>query len=141
MNNIIERKVYNTLLGSIALTILLFTLSLICNAYYTKESQNSVGMLGISTLLLGFFSVNISWLANPCLVISLIHLKRENLKKALIFSFISVIFGFYDQVIVDEAGNKAEITAYGLWYWLSSLIINLIGLSLTDMFIKTNKYY
>lgn len=142
MNRTVERKIHLTLITSIPLTFLLFIMSLFLNAYYINDGENSVGSLGIIALLLGLFGMNISWLANPCLIMSLIHLKRENLRKAFIFSLVSVLLGLsfllYDKIIANEGGGKTEITSYGLgyWFWLSSLIINFIGISITNRLIK-----
>lgn len=139
-----SEKLHQTLLATIILTFLLFTTSLFLNAYYTNESKDSEGSLGIFALLFGFFSMNVSWYANPCLFISLLQLKRGNLKKALIFSILSVILGFsflfYKTIIVNEGGGKSDIIAYGLgyWFWLSSIIINFLGITLTNMIVRDN---
>lgn len=146
MNKITERKIFLTLSISISLSCLLFLSSLTQNAYYINSEQKSVA--SYFALLLGIFALKgagIAWLANPCLCMSFIHLKRTNLKKAKIFSVISVLFGLsfmlFDKVIANEAGGKAEITAYdlGYWLWLSSLIINLIGILVTDIFVKKDQ--
>ena len=141
MEKTTQRKIYLTLLTTISLTVLLFVLSLTQNAYYINDGEESVGSLGLIALLLGFFGISggsgIAWLANPCLFMSFIHLKRDNLKKAKVFSFISVIFGFsflfFDNVIANEGGTITEITSYGIgyWLWLSSLISNFLGIIIT----------
>ena len=142
MNEIIDKRVYKSLIISFSLTILLFIFSLVFNGYYINDGEDSVGSLGLIALLFGFFGMNISWLANPCLILSLIHLKRENLQKAFIFSLLSVVFGlsflFYDEIIANEGGTKSEITGYGLgyWLWLSSLIVNFIGMVIIKEAIK-----
>ena len=137
MNEIVDKKIYQSLLISVSLTLILFISSLFFTVHYIDDCDDSIGGLGLMALLLGVFGMNISWLANPCLLLSLIHLKRDNIKKALIFSLLSVAFGFsflfYDEIIANEGGTKKEITGYGLgyWLWLSSLIINCIGIAIT----------
>lgn len=139
-----NEKLHQTLLATIILTFLLFTTSLFLNAFYTNESNDYVGSLGIFAFLFGFFSMNVSWYANPCLFISLLQLKRGKLKKALIFSILSVILGFsflfYKTIMVNEGGGKSDIIAYGLgyWFWLSSLIINFFGITLTNILVIDN---
>jgi hypothetical protein len=147
MDKTTHKKIYLTLLTTISLTVLLFVLSLTQNAYYINDGEESIGALGLIALLLGFFGISsgsgIAWFANPCLFMSFIHLKRDNLRKAKIFSFISVIFGlsflFFDNVISNEGGTTAEITSYGIgyWLWLSSLICNFLGILNTERLIKT----
>ena len=137
MNEIIGKKIYQSLLISVSLTLILFISSLFFTVHYIDNCDESIGGLGLMALLLGVFGMNVSWLANPCLVMSLIHLRRENVKKAFIFSLLSVVFGlsflFYDEIIANEGGTKVEITGYGLgyWLWLSSLIVNCIGIGIT----------
>lgn len=138
--------IYRTLLASISLTLVLFTASLFLNTFYTIENTDSVGALGIFALLFGFFSMNISWYANPCLLISLLQLKRGKYKKAFIYSSLSVLLGlsflFYTTIMVNEGGRKSEIVAYGIgyWFWLSSLVINFIGIALTIKIIRDQSF-
>ena len=147
MDKIIQRKVYLTLLIAMSITVLSFLLSLTQNAYYINDEEESIGSLGLIALLLGFFGISggsgIAWFANPCLFMSFIHLKRDNLRKAKIFSFISVILGlsflFFDKVISNEGGAKSEITSYGIgyWLWLSSLTSNFLGIIIAEKLIKS----
>jgi hypothetical protein len=141
-----SKKIHLTLLATIILTLLLFSASLFLDSYYTIENKDSVGSLGIFSLLFGFFSMNISWYANPSLLISLLQLKRGNYKKALTYSSLSVLlalsFLLNERIIVNEGGGKSEIIAYGLgyWFWLSSLVINFIGIALTTIIIRNNSF-
>lgn len=137
-------KIYVALVLSFTLTIILFVLSLFFNAYYI-DAEETNGQPGISALLLGFFAIagsGISWLANPCLVISLVFLKRQNIVRSKIFAVIAVLFGLsfllFHKVLVNEGGGKSTVTAYGLgyWFWLSSLIFNLITILITEKIIK-----
>jgi len=146
MDKSTKRKIFLTLLISILLSVLLFISSLTQNAYFIKDGEESVGSFGLIAFLLGFFGLSsgagISWLANPCFFISFLQLKKENFKKAKIFSFISVLFGlsfmFFDEIIANEGGGKAKITGYdlGYWLWLSSLIIYFLGLLFVDIILK-----
>lgn len=147
MDKSTERKIFLTLLISILLSVLLFISSLTQNAYFIKDGEDSVGSFGLVALLLGFFglssSAGFAWLANPCFFISFLQLKKENFKKAKIFSLISVLFAlsfmFFDEVIANEGGGQEEITGYdlGYWLWLSSLIIYFLGLLFADIIIKS----
>lgn len=145
MDKTTDQKIFLTLFISLGLTIVLFIASLTQNAYYINDGVDSVGSYGFMALLFGFFGLGgagISWLANPILVLSLIHLKRNNLRKAQIFGGIALLFGlsflFFDEIIANEGGGKAPITSYGLgyWLWLSSLIANFVGLVLIGLFSK-----
>jgi hypothetical protein len=118
------------------ISIIVFILSLTQNTYCTSSSNSSDELPGWFALLIGIIGVCfggacLSWLANPFILVSWIIVK--NVKYSFIFSLLAAIssgsFLLFNKVIVDEAGNYAEITNYkiGYWLWLSSMIIMLIG--------------
>jgi hypothetical protein len=118
------------------ISIIVFILSLTQNTYCTSSSDFCDDSPGWLVLLIGIIGVFVggaclSWLANPFILVSWIIFK--DIKYSFIFSLLAVIssgsFLLFNQVIVDEAGNYAEITSYkiGYWLWFSSMIIMLIG--------------
>lgn len=102
------------------------------------------GYEGYMVLFLGalaFFVTNIfgslAWLANVLLVCS--FWRGISKKSKLILSFIAVALGlltfFVDDIMLTEGGDRGELTiGIGYYFWLASLIANLIMRSL-DYFI------
>ncbi|WP_292008652.1 hypothetical protein [Chryseobacterium sp.] len=86
--------------------------------------------------LLGWFVLfdgEISWLANPMLIISWFCLAINKTKISTITSLLAVLlslsFLFSKEIILNEAGHKGPIESYGLGYflWLASCMVILAG--------------
>lgn len=114
-------------------SISLFIVSLTQKCYCTtSECGDSIMafILGWAALLSG--GAGISWLANPLLFASWFML-RENLKLAMFLSvaalLLSLSFLIFDTVIANEAGQKQQIIAYklGYWLWMGSNMVMLVG--------------
>lgn len=114
-------------------SISLFIISLTQKCYCTtSECGDSIMafLLGWAALLSG--GAGISWLANPLLFASWIILKK-NLKLAMFLSvaalLLSLSFLMFDTVIANEAGQKHQIIAYkmGYWLWMGSNMVMLLG--------------
>lgn len=118
-----------------SLSALLFVISLTQNAY-TTDGPGDNQMDAIIALLAGWYGVfysQLSWFANPCLIIAWIFLLGNNIKIATFWSFLafcfSVSFLFYKNIFIDEAEYQSKIISYniGYWLWLSSCSIMLLG--------------
>ena len=114
-------------------SISLFIISLTQKCYCTtSECGDSIMafLLGWAALLSG--GAGISWLANPLLFASWILL-RKNLKLSMFLSvaaaLLSLSFLLFDTVIANEAGQKHQIIAYklGYWLWMGSNLVMLLG--------------
>ena len=114
-------------------SISLFIISLTQKCYCTtSECGDSIMafLLGWAALLSG--GAGISWLANPLLFASWIML-RKNLKLSMFLSvaaaLLSLSFLLFDTVIANEAGQKHQIIAYklGYWLWMGSNLVMLLG--------------
>lgn len=121
----------------ITLSFSLFFASLTQNAFFVGENEESVGSFGLIAFLLGWlnlFGAGISWLANPLLSLSWATLMFGNLKKALIFSALALLFSLsfmlFGDIIANEGGGHKPITDYDIGYylWLSSCGINFLGI-------------
>ncbi|MVN77164.1 hypothetical protein GO988_12585 [Hymenobacter sp. HMF4947] len=134
LTNSISRVRQLTLITS----IFLFAFSLTQNAYYTTaDSRGGAGTQSLSLLLIGWLGIfagqfsAIAWLANPLLLIAWVLLFDKPifaLVASALVLFFMLSFLTFDKVVVNEAGGLAEITHYGIGYWLwvasdASLII------------------
>lgn len=136
-----KEKNTNRIFTFLSITFLLISFT---QKTYCVNGDCGENWSGLLCFLLGVFSLifsfsGVSWLLNPLMIISyIIPLKNINLK--LLLSILSLIFGLsfllFDEIIKDEAGNYGKITGYekGYWIWISSAIINLIGI----LIIKSN---
>ena len=117
---------------ALGLSIVLFLASLTQKCYCTTLSCADSTMVLISgTVGFLFGGAALTWLANPLLVASWFSTKKPLL--SLLFSsgalILSISFLFFNNIIVDEAGNYGQIISYrlGYWLWLSSNLVMFIG--------------
>ncbi len=113
----------------------LFLFSLSLNAFCTSNDC----IVGVNAFIMGsfgflMFGADLMWLANPFFIVALILLFCGS-KFSKYFSIISFCFSvgflFFNQIIVNEAGDYYEIVSLGMGYWLwllSSLLLFIAGL-------------
>ncbi|TCI90614.1 hypothetical protein [Tenacibaculum sp. M341] len=127
----------------IAICLIFFIISLTQNTYFVGEEKiDSVGSNGLIALLFGWmfmFDLKvIPWLANPLILISLICILKNRIKRAKIFGLIALLCGLsfllFDNIIVNEGGTEKPITGYDIGYflWIMSLSTNFLGIMISD---------
>lgn len=120
-----------------------FIISLTQNTYFVgDEKTNSVGSNGLIALLFGWmFMFNlkvIPWLANPLMVLSLISILKNKIRRAKFLGLIALLCGLsfllFDNIIVNEGGTEKPITGYDIGYflWIISLATNFLGVTISD---------
>jgi len=125
----------------IILSLLLFGASLTKNAItfnYNNEIKTASSIdylfMGSMAFLGGGLCEQIIWMANPLGLFALIHLIKNNDKKAVVSSFIAcclaISFSFWNDILGAESGTMANIISLELGYylWLSSILILTIGI-------------
>ena len=125
----------------ISLFIFCSSLTQICFCF-----DKNTCLFGISLFRDGWlgliFDGQISWLANPLLIISWFTFKKYP-KVSFIFSVFSVFFAFsfllVRKIIIDEGGNVHYISGinFGYWLWILSILTMLFGNLV--IYIKLNK--
>lgn len=127
LNNTINLKT-----GTILLSLILLLSSFTQTAFYTGSKE----VESLFAFLFGLFiatDTGFSWLANPLLIYSWIFLYK-NTKRSLYLSISAILFAFsfllLSKVATNEGGTPSTISAYGTgyWLWLSSCIVNCIGI-------------
>jgi hypothetical protein len=116
-------------------SILLFVSALTQNTYRAGGDDVS----GFTCLIVGWMGVpiggtwaNITWLANPVLVLAWIGFISDR-KSSLVFSIIafclSLSFLGCKEITQNAAGSSSVINGYhtGYWLWLSSSLILIFG--------------
>jgi uncharacterized membrane protein len=114
----------------------IFLLSLTQKTYCTNDDCGEFwsGFLLLIFGWLGAFvgGAGVCWIANPLLILSWIFINKK-IKTSIILSGISttftIAFLFFNEIMIDEAGNYGEITGYklGYWLWNSSALLTFIG--------------
>nr|WP_294788192.1 hypothetical protein [uncultured Flavobacterium sp.] len=125
----------------IILSLLLFGASLTQNAItfnYNNEIKTASSFdylfMGSIAFLGGGLFEEIIWLANPLSLFALIHLIKNNDKKAVVSSFLAsclaISFSFWNEILGAESGTMAKIISLDLGYflWLSSILVLTIGI-------------
>ena len=149
MEQRINRKSSTILILTISVSIILLSIALTQDAYYTGKKEDSIGSGGIFAFLLGWMNITaagISWLANPALIISYIKHAKGKLKHALYFAIAALVFSLsfllFNEIIVNESGSKSLITGYGpgYWFWLASIIADLAGIVIALVREKLDQY-
>jgi hypothetical protein len=124
----------------VSISILIFLASLTQTAYcIDREADDCVSAL--MALLLGWlmpFGGGIAWFANPLLVVAWISIFK-NVKRALVLSFVSLLFALYflfsHTIVSDEAGHKYNIISRNAGYWLWVLSIASFGVCTGGVFL------
>lgn len=115
-----------------ALSAALFAACLAFNGYYTAHSSANSGLL-LMTGWLGLASWEVAWLANPILLFAAVAYARRRYRQAMKHSIVAnglmLSFLLTGKVMVSEAPTYADVTGYGLgyWLWLSSGATLLTG--------------
>ncbi len=128
-------------------SFLLFVTALTQNAYRAGGEDP----IGFACLTVGWMGVpiggtwaNITWLANPILVLAWIGFISDR-KSSLVFSVISFCLSLSflgcKEITQNDAGSSSNIYGYhtGYWLWLSSSIILIFGNIVLLKFEKQNK--
>jgi hypothetical protein len=118
-------------------SILLFALSLTQRGFYTDRDAGDGWQPSIAILLTGCLGVCTgipAWLANPAVIASWILMQNRTKRRMAVICaagsiLIALTFLMQKKILVDEAGNDATITGYGLgyWMWIASMAVSLIG--------------
>lgn len=122
------------------ISLIVAGISLLCPTYCT--SVHCTGYTsGLTDLLLGWIgallygSIYKVWLANPLLIGAIISNKKLPLL-SFVFSIGALLVGLQflkgGKVLLNEAGQEAEITKplIGYWLWIASMCLILIASSL-----------
>ncbi|QCX52347.1 hypothetical protein [Elizabethkingia sp. JS20170427COW] len=120
---------------SIGLLLLSFTQQAYCVDGDCGDYGDGLGCFLLGGLVILYEPYGISWLLNPALLISYFpSMKYLNIRFYLAIA--SVLFGLsflcFSEVIKNEAGHYGVITGYalGYWLWISSAVVNLIGIGI-----------
>ncbi len=118
----------------ISIMIFLFSLS---QKTYCHNNDCGEYWSGFLLLIFGWMGLFVGgagfcWIANPLLILSWILIRKNIIVSTIlsgISTFFSIVFLFFDKIMIDEAGHYGEITGYrlGYWLWLSSILITFIG--------------
>ena len=139
MINLSERKIKHYKIAVIAISALVLLSALTHTAFYIGTTEKPEEVASLYAYLFGWLVVlgsGISWLANPFLLYSWIAL-FTNQRRAEWYSILAILlalsFLMLKEVVANEAGLSRTIVSYGngYWLWLSSLVINCIGIFLT----------
>jgi hypothetical protein len=134
------RKIKWIIIG-ISLLVFFSSLTQICFCYDKNTCLFGISLFGDGWLGL-IFDGQISWLANPLLIISWFSFQRYP-KVSLIFSVFSSVLAFsfllVHKIIIDEGGNMHYITSINIGYWLWILSILTILIGNLVVYIKFNK--
>lgn len=122
--------------GVLGLSILLFVSSLTQKCFCTaNECADSFSIF--LTGVIGVFipSSTVTWLANPVLLLAWIFYKKPKIViwLSLLAFLISLSFLLFSSIVVNEAGQFANITGYklGYWLWIASSCTMLAGSSIS----------
>lgn len=110
------------------ITIVLYIIALFLPAF-VGYSGYVILAVGIFSLVVTNFFGFLAWSSNVLLLGSFLNFFNHRTK--LIISLLAVVFGFMalnvNEVMVTEGGNMERISmAVGFWFWISSLIVNLL---------------
>jgi hypothetical protein len=117
-----------------ALGLLLFYMCLFQDSFYRSKGYPTEDSAAL--LVIGYFGLLdgiVAWFANPALLAAWIYFYLKRFKISLFFSFLAfcliVSFFFQKTISVNEAGTMAEITGYGLgfWLWLASSVASTVA--------------
>jgi FtsH-binding integral membrane protein len=115
---------------ALVLSFSLFGFFLFCKCYCIENDCTP----SFFALLLGWMG-NISWLANPLLIIAWYRLSKRK-SNTWIFGLLAILaslsFLWFNKVLINEAGHYSSITKLeiGYWLWLFSCAITFIGSTL-----------
>jgi hypothetical protein len=108
----------------------------ICTPAYYIDGRMGSTPSGGDLLLMGWLGILqgiFAWLANPLLFFAWITYGFGAYSVALVFAGFAILFvlSFFSvqQILVNEAGNYANITHYGVgyWLWLMSTVATFTG--------------
>ena len=121
-------------------SMLLFLVSLTQDCFFIDRAEdprawaNGFGLLTVGWL--GVFTGVYAWLANPTLLIAWLAMwspahRIYSLGASVVAMLLALSFLLHDNILADEAGNRAMITGYGpgYWLWISSSTFAMIGSS------------
>ncbi|HEY6160482.1 MAG TPA: hypothetical protein VI112_04645 [Bacteroidia bacterium] len=115
------------------LSLALFLASLTQNAFYARDSwANPLAILLSGWMGIFFGAANLSWLANPFLLLSWLCLfKKPVLSQlfAIAALFLSFLFLFSTRICVNEGGTSTAIESLGpgYWLWFSAMAVMVAG--------------
>ena len=131
MNIFLNKKSINkaTLVTSVGLFILSLSQQCYCT---TSHCAYSIAVLFSGSF--GFFLclANLTWLANPLLLVSWKTINRNpllSLITSLLATIISFSFLLFTNIMDNEGGFYSKIIGYklGYWLWVSSSLIMFVG--------------
>ena len=137
----IKKLSISNLLFSV-ITVVIFIISLTQKTYFVEGIDESDGMNGFLALILGWYYMFdlrvIPWLANPLLLLSIIFVSTEKIKKAKLVGMTAFVFSLsfllFDKILVDEGGFEKKIIGYGsgYWLWVFSMLFNIVGIFISE---------
>ncbi len=89
-------------------------------------------MPSLLALLTGWLGLEVSWFANPLLLVSVFFIKR-NPRLSVYFSGAAVLLALFflrpHKIMATEAGHMAPIEGWltGYWLWLSACAVMFLG--------------
>ncbi|WNM20358.1 hypothetical protein [Flavobacterium capsici] len=133
----IKNKIPYIKIVLIIISFYMLVMSLFHNAFYIGKPEAPEEVASLYAFLFGWISIlfitGIPWLANLFLFFSwLLLLFKSNL--SLYSSILAVLFSLsfllFETVVTNEGGVSRKIIGYGTgyWLWLSTCIVNCIGI-------------
>lgn len=138
MTNYKDNKTIYLKKGTILISLLLLLSSFTQSAFCVGSKE----IESLFAFLFGFFVVmetGISWLANPLLICSWLLIyknTRHSQYLSILAVLLSLSFLLLTKVVTNEGGYPNTISSYGTgyWLWLSSCVVNCIGIYIIRKF-------
>lgn len=118
------------------MSIGLYGICLICDGFYIDGPNPTAWSLGFGELIAGWFAAIDgvkAWYANPLLLVAWITFRSRSPAVSSICTLIALwdmaSFQSVHKIVVSEAPTYAQITGYGVgyWIWILSAVALLAG--------------